>query len=188
VERPPDLTHPLLAALARQVNDYTSDAGRQRLARLIPSVIGLTGDDPHVDARIALRCATTALPVVSAERQRVMAVAILAADRVLAGLDGRPPVPLEETSSRALAEVPDAARWAERFAAGMELSTSGFLRRSAPSIVRHAVAGIALACVPDPDALLHDLLAGAVEDCAALVRSEPAQAEPVRAEPVRAMA
>ena len=36
----PACTHPLLAALARHVNDHTSDAGRQRLADLIPSVIG----------------------------------------------------------------------------------------------------------------------------------------------------
>jgi hypothetical protein len=59
----PACTHPLLAALARHVNDSTSDAGRQRLAELIPSVIGLTGEDLHVDARIALGSATMALPV-----------------------------------------------------------------------------------------------------------------------------
>src|SRR6266498_5438030 len=70
----PACTHPLLAVLARNVNDYTTDPGRPRLAELIPSVIGLTGDDLHIDARIALRAATTALPVVSTERQRVMAV------------------------------------------------------------------------------------------------------------------
>ena len=29
----PACTHPLLAALARDVNDYSSDAGRSRLAR-----------------------------------------------------------------------------------------------------------------------------------------------------------
>jgi hypothetical protein len=40
----PACTHPLLAAVARHVNDYTSDAGRPRLADLIPSVIGLTGE------------------------------------------------------------------------------------------------------------------------------------------------
>src|SRR5438045_9530973 len=57
----PACTHPLLAALARHVNDHTSDAGRERLAGLIPSVIGLTSDDPRVDARIALRCPITAL-------------------------------------------------------------------------------------------------------------------------------
>ena len=96
----PACTHPLLAALARHVNDHTSDAGRQRLAKLIPSVIGLTGEDLHIDARIALRSATMALPVVAAERQRVMAVSVLTCDRVLAELDGRPAGRLEEQSRR----------------------------------------------------------------------------------------
>ncbi|HEU4425413.1 MAG TPA: hypothetical protein VFR67_23005, partial [Pilimelia sp.] len=109
----PACTHPLLAAVARDVNDYTTDAGRPRLAGLIPSVIGLTSDDPHVDARIALHCATTALPLVSAERQRVMAVAVLACERVLADLDGRPAKTLTRRSRSALADVPEAARWAE---------------------------------------------------------------------------
>ena len=77
----PACTHPLLAAVARHVNDHTSDAGRQRLAGLIPSVIGLTGDDLHIDARIALGSATMALPVVAADRQRVMAVSVLSCDR-----------------------------------------------------------------------------------------------------------
>src|ERR671931_1256849 len=86
----PSCTHPLLAALARHVNDYTSDAARPRLAGLIPSVIGLTGDDLHIDARIALRSATTALPVAAVGRQRVMAVSVLACDRGLAHLDRRP--------------------------------------------------------------------------------------------------
>ena len=86
----PACTHPLLAALARHVNDHTSDAGRQRLAELIPSVIGLTGDDLHIDARMALRSATMALPVVAAGRQRVMAVSVLTCERVLADLDGAP--------------------------------------------------------------------------------------------------
>src|SRR5919202_1212749 len=105
----PSCTHPLLAALARHVNDYTSDAARPRLAGLIPSVIGLTGDDLHIDARVALRSATMALPVVAAGRQRVMAVSVLACQRVLAGLDGRAVGSLEEQSRRALAEVPQAA-------------------------------------------------------------------------------
>src|ERR671919_2618614 len=69
----PACTHPLLAAVARHVNDHTSDEARPRLALLIPSVIGLTSDDLHVDARVALRCARAALPVAAAERQRVMA-------------------------------------------------------------------------------------------------------------------
>ena len=115
----PACSHPLLAALARDVNDCTSDTSRQRLAELIPSVIGLTSDDPHVDALIALRCATTALPVVSAERQRAMAVAILTCNRVIANLDGRPSGSLDERSRQALVDVPEAARWARRFTSDM---------------------------------------------------------------------
>ena len=99
----PACTHPLLAALARHVNDHTSDAGRQRLAELIPSVIGLTGADLHIDARIALESATMALPVVEANRQRVLAVSVLTCDRILAELDGRAPGALQERSRRALA-------------------------------------------------------------------------------------
>ena len=39
----PSCTHPLLGQLARLVNDHTSDAGRQELALLIPSVVGRPG-------------------------------------------------------------------------------------------------------------------------------------------------
>ena len=106
----PACTHPLVATLARLVNDHTSNAGRGRLVELVPSVIGLISDDPHVDVDIALQAATTALPVASAEHQRVLAVGVLAAERVRADLDGRPADTLEEPSRRALAEVPDAAR------------------------------------------------------------------------------
>src|SRR5437868_1404715 len=68
----PACTHPLLASLARQVNDRISDDARQTLLDVVPDVIGLTTDDLRVDALIALRAAATALPVVSEERQRVM--------------------------------------------------------------------------------------------------------------------
>src|SRR5215213_11767548 len=111
----PACTHPLLAAVARHVNDHTSDAGRARLAELIPSVIGLTGEDLHIDAAIVLGSARLALPVAAAERQRVLAVGVLACARVLADLDRRPPGSLEEESRSALARVPHAAEWAVRF-------------------------------------------------------------------------
>jgi hypothetical protein len=69
----PACTHPLLGFVARLVNDHTSDEGSFRLAEVIPSVIGLTGDDLHIDALITLRCATIALPVTAgADRQRVL--------------------------------------------------------------------------------------------------------------------
>jgi hypothetical protein len=165
----PACTHPLLAAVARDVNDYTSDAGRARLADLIPSVIGLTGDDLHLDARIALRCARTALPVVSAEQQQAMAVSVLACERVLADLDGRPAGWLEEQSRQALAQVPHAAKWARSFTGGAAISPKSFRRHSAPATVHGAARGIAMACVPQPDEMLYDLLVGAIGECAAWV-------------------
>jgi hypothetical protein len=169
----PACTHPLLATLARLVNDHTSNAGRGRLVELVPSVIGLISDDPHVDVDIALRSATTALPVASTERQRVLAVGVLAAERVRAGLDGRPVETLEGPSRPALAGVPEAARWARGFTRGTRITLKGFRRCAAPHIVGHAVFGVAEACIPDPDTMLYDLLVGAIGDCAAQVRREP---------------
>jgi hypothetical protein len=173
----PACTHPLLGAVARHVNDYISDEGRQRLAGLVPSVIGLVGDDPRIDARIALRCATMALPVVSASRQRVMAVSVLACERVLNDLEGRPPGTLQEQSAEALARVPHAARWADRFSNGIRTSSKHFRKHAAPSIVRDAVEGIAHACVPDRDGMLRELLVQAIDECAIWVRRDPSHAD-----------
>jgi hypothetical protein len=174
----PDCTHPLLAALARHVNDCTSDGGRPRLAGLIPSVIGLTSDDPRLDARLTLRAAAEALPVVAAERQRVMAVAVLTCHRVLADLDGQPPAgPLVERSRQAVGAVPLAAAWARRYTSGSAIPLRAFRRHAAPSAVRYAVEGISRACVPDADRRLHDLLVAAIDDTRGWLRPPPA-AEP----------
>ncbi len=166
----PRCTHPLLAGLARLVNDHTSDANRSGLAELIPSVIGLTSDDVRVDARLAVRCATVALPIVSAERQNALAVGILTADRMLAELDGRPVQILEERSRWALDQAPLSARWAARYVGTRRISTKAFRQRSAPNTVRCAVEGIAEACVPNSDELLRELLVGAIRDCESVGR------------------
>jgi hypothetical protein len=188
----PACTHPLLAALGRHVNDLISDTARPRLAPLIPSVIGLTSDDPHVDVEIALHCATTALPIAPAESQRVMAVSVLTCNRVLAELDGLPPDHLDGRSRVALAAVPHAARWAREFTRGLPISVERFQRRAAPRTVQSAVEGIARAVVPEPDAMLHDLLSGAIELTSALIRPESgterepvSAAEPVLISPIR---
>ena len=132
----PACTHPLLAAVARDVNDYTSNAGRPRLAELIPSVIGLTGEDLHIDARIALVCAQRALPVVAAERQQTMAVSVLACERVLAALDGRP-----EAGSRSRA----GRRW-------RKLRTRRSGRAASPATTRSRRRPFATAARPPPSA------------------------------------
>jgi len=168
----PRCTHPLLAELARGVNDYTTDPQRSKLAGLIPSVIGLTSQDVRVDARIALHCARVALPVVSAERQEVLAVSVFAAERVLADLDGRPADSLPEQSVRVLQQVPQATRWANRFIREAGLSPRGFRRQAAPTAIRCAVRGIAEACIPDPDQALRELLTDAIRDTAAWCAEE----------------
>jgi hypothetical protein len=163
----PACTHPLLAALARDVNDYTSDAARGRLVALIPSVIGLTGDDLHIDARIALTCTRMALPVAAASRQQVMAVSVLVCERLLADLDGRPAGRLTEPSRAALEQVPHAAQSARRFTRDLPVTAKAFRQRSAPFIVHAATEGIAQACIAQPDGMLRDLLISAIGECAA---------------------
>jgi hypothetical protein len=161
----PACTHPLLAGVARDVNDCTTDAGRTRLAPLIPSVIGLTPDDPHVVPRVAARCIQHALPVVSQERQYILAVALLVGERQLAMLDGRPLDDLEPESQAALDAVPAATKWARSFTSRAHRGTPDFARRTAPRAVSCAVEGISQACVPDPDDRLYHLLVAAIDEC-----------------------
>jgi hypothetical protein len=183
----PGCTHPLLASVARDVNDCTTDAGRSRLAPLIPSVIGLTGDDPHLVPRLTARCIQHALPVVSQERQYILAVALLVAERTLAELDGRPADSLEPASKAALEEVPSAARWAREFTARPHRGQPDFARRTAPRAISCAVEGISQACVSDPDERLYDLLLAAIAECETWAdRPAPVQAAPVEAEQVSA--
>ncbi|WP_433444146.1 hypothetical protein [Nonomuraea sp. CA-141351] len=178
----PACTHPLLAALARLVNDNTSDESRAKLVRLVPSIIGLASDDLRVDAQIALRCATTALPVAAAERQLALAVSVLAAEEMLARLDGAPSGRLSQLSLRAMQEVPHAAEQARRFSRAARITEKGFRRYAAPNAVQLSVVGIVQACIPDPDALLRRLLEGAIDDCTALIRTpEPATSAPIHA-------
>ncbi|MBC7550614.1 MAG: hypothetical protein H7269_06915 [Cellulomonas sp.] len=158
----PACTHPLLATLARNVNDQMSNAGRQRLLILVPSVVGLTCDDPLVDVRLALMCATGALPVVAADTQRVLAVGILSAERRLAVLQDRDDHFLNPTSVVALASAPQAAAWARDFSAAIGPSETGFHTSGAPSIVCCSIMGIAVACTSDRDQRLLDLLTSGI--------------------------
>jgi hypothetical protein len=98
-------------------------------------------------------------------------VSVLACERTLAGLDGRPADSLEEESRIALAQVPDAAQWARSFTArgfarAIPASPQAFCQRSAPFIVHAAVEGIAQAYIPQPDEMLRELLIGAIGLCA----------------------
>lgn len=161
----PGCTHPVLARLAREVNDHVGDHGRQRIAPLIPDVIGLNGDDPRLDALIAREAALAAMPVACVERQCVAAVGALRCERVLAELEGRSLRYVSPVTRQALAEVPHAADWARKFSDIGWAGQRTFRRRGAPTIVHSAVSGIANACTPDPDSVLVDLLADTITKC-----------------------
>jgi hypothetical protein len=159
----PTCTHPLLAALARDVNDLSSDDARAGLTGLIHRVVGLTGDDPAITADIAARAAAAALPIVSMERQRALAAALI---NVVAQTNDPG---LESVARDAFDQAPDSERWARHY-----LSTApaprDFGYRAAAAMVHTAVVGIALACVDDADALLTRLLRETIETTERAVR------------------
>jgi hypothetical protein len=175
----PDCTHPLLAAVARGVNDNVSDASRHELVSLIPTVVGLNGDDLLIDLGIALRCASMALPVASQVRQRALAAGLLAGRRVLDDVDhdsGSMDIgKLTELTSDALSTAPNAARWAQGFAIDVRPSLRLFAHRSAPSIVRLSIFGIAEACISDRDSRLISVLTTVIEDCLQWMRPHGSQ-------------
>lgn len=166
----PRCTHPLLAELARDVNDVVPDDARQLLAPMIPDVVGLNPADPRVDALIARLCAVAALPISPSATQRVAAVGLLRCESMLAELESRPPNELSPSAEQALAAAPEAAAWARRLVREIGIpagrSAHGtFVRHTAAVIVRQCVRGIAEACFRDTETLLLDLLRQAIELC-----------------------
>jgi hypothetical protein len=130
-------------------------------------VIGLTGHDLHIDALIALRCATIALPVAAADRQRVLAVSVLVCERVLARLDGLRGNSLSLQTVSVLGAVPQATQWADRFTSKIPPRLAAFRRQAAPYAVSYAVDGAAHALIPNPDVLLRRMLVESIDICAA---------------------
>lgn len=171
----PKCTHQLLAALARAVNDCTTDAGRARLVPLIPDVVGLNPTDPRAAAAIALHCARTALAVVPAELARVMAVSVLACERYLAMLDGLPVDHLSARSRLALEKQPGALHWAREFVDRVgPVDFRGFEHHAGASTVRQAV--VAIRTVTDADDELRAMLAGAIGACRRVADGGPVEA------------
>jgi hypothetical protein len=172
----PQCTHPLLAALARDVNDNIGDGARRDIAPLVPDVIGLRWHDPVIDVLLARQAALAALPIASVERQRVAAVGLLRCEQTLNELEGRPRRHLSAAVQSALDDVPDARKWALEFCGGdggrFEFRSRGrrsvetFCKHSAPTIVHTAVVGIAEAAVGDAEQRLVDLLRRSIADCA----------------------
>lgn len=161
----PACTHPLLATLARDVNDLTTDAARSQLASLIHRVVGLNGDHPMLAPAIVLRASTAALPIASMERQNALAVSAIVV------LAENPDPELDALVHDALEQTPAAEAWARQFLA--ELGTRrGHHRGRDDSIIHSSVVAIATACVQDPDARLAALLESSIHAAERLLRPE----------------
>jgi hypothetical protein len=152
----PACTHPLLAALARDVNDQLSDARRADLAPYIHRVVGLTSDAPRASTWIATRAAIAALPIAAVERQNALAVALIG---VRSRTDDRA---IAEAIDVALTEVPDAARWARTFVESTRVLPHDYARSEA-AMVHASVTAIAAACVVDAEDRLVAVLVEAIE-------------------------
>ena len=161
----PACTHPLVASLARLVNDSLGDRERGRLVTLIPDVVGLTGSDLDLDLAIATRAAAAALPVAPATRQNVLAVGLITAQRLASDRPGVRDL-VDGLCATAFAEAPEAHAWAQRYARGSVVSERTYRRQTAPHTVAYAVEGLAVACVPDVADRLVTLLEQVVADVA----------------------
>jgi hypothetical protein len=164
----PRCTDPLLAQLARLVNDHSSDAHRSDLAVMIPSVIGVHGTGLAWDVQFVAAVAGEAIPDVPEYLQRALAGGLIRCEE-LAG-----PLGLETAGIRASLDlVPGAEAWARQWLDGTPLTEKQFRRRSAPQVIRCAVRGLATGAVADPDARLGDLLRVGIETARRLAPPVP---------------
>ena len=168
----PSCTHPLLAQLARQVNDQLSDGDRQRLVPLISTVVGRLGDDR---TWLTLPVTVAAGPIleVGEETQRVLAAGLLCAERLCA--EAGPDLDATRREARAALDlVPSAVAWVERLRIRPEITPRAFADRCAPTMVRCAADGIVRAGAPDRDVRLQALLEAAIAACPAPDRMDRA--------------
>jgi hypothetical protein len=169
----PACTHAGLAQLARAVNDMSSDEGRNRLSVLIPSVIGLTSDDPRLELVLAITAVTAALPDAPVDRQHSLAVGGLVCQGALTRMGGGGPVEVDAPLADALASAPEAERWARRFLARNERwSRAEITPRQSHTTIAMAVDGVRSACAPFPDERLYALLESSIEICERFAAAE----------------
>ena len=160
----PSCTHPLVATLARDVNDLTSDGARDELMPLVTRVIGVREVD---EVRVAMISAIAAMPVASLDRQRALGVGIL----LLLSAGGS-----QEDADLAFRAAPDTERWARTYLARSPHHT--YTSRSCEAIVHTAAVGIALACIGDADARLRALLEDVLDEVEAVTPAVAPVASP----------
>jgi hypothetical protein len=165
----PACTHPTLAALARLVNDLSSDDARSKLSVHISSVVGLNGNDRRIPTLIAILAAASALPIASATRQSALATGLVRCESILAEWSGPEVDRARERIRDAFQEAPGTETWARDFLAQVSQHGNQALTVNNEALLRTAVIGIADACVQDADDRLAALLAQAIEECTVIL-------------------
>jgi hypothetical protein len=161
----PSCTHPLLAQLARQVNDRIGDAERQRLVMLIPLVVGRRGDE-HTWIRLPVAVVASTILDVPEPAQRVLAAGLLQAEQRCAA--GGPDLAGTGRDTRAALDlVPGAEAWVESLGVRGPITDRTFADRCAPTMVRRVVDGVVESGAPDRDLRLRALLEVALATCPA---------------------
>lgn len=157
----PSCTHPLLASLARNVNDHLSDPARQRIVPLIHRVVGLAGDHPLIAPGLSIHAATTAIPVAAYEHQKALVVGVLRSMRELENCPGEDASRLRDLASNGLAFCPSATTWARQFVS-RPWGRGQHFERAAPHVINLAVVSTSESV--DADDLLCGLLEHAVAE------------------------
>ena len=157
----PHCTDPALAAVARAVNDYSSDEARQGLAVLASELSVARPADPSVGYLVARRCLLTALPYSTHPRRRVLSVGLLGLDRASRDLSrGWRPDMVDVDTELGLMPYDGELAAASAFLAEQGVTPKEYVRRGLPLAIETAVATIAQEA-SDADDVLHALL----EDC-----------------------
>ncbi len=174
----PSCTDPVLAELARGVNDSVTDDARQRLLGEVHRVIGLRADE-GLSLRIGLRIATIALPLVDVERQRSLGVGMRG---MLLALAERGDTSSETVVSAeaALRSTPAAAARAAEYYAKVGPRPMHLIEIGGTQAIRNAVEGILLASGRgEADARLAGLLRAGIDEAESALR-EPAEITTMR--------
>ncbi len=172
----PACTHPALAALARLINDLISDDARSGLATLVPSVVGLDGDDPRVPVLLAVLAASSALPIASNMRQSALATGLIRCEQVLDQWEG-PEIERARMRIRAaFLMTPGTETWAKDFINQVSPHGARVIAVNEEAMLRTAAIGIADACVVDADDRLARLLEQAIDECVAILHPARARA------------
>lgn len=165
----PSCTDPLLAHLARGVNDLVSDEARARLTMLIPSVVGLVDTTGRMRLTVAVQAGSAALPIASETRQRTIAVALQHLLVVLENTDAAMAMQLGGDIRVALSHAPSADAWAQAFRANVGPRAAADLEAITHTLTSVSLVGISDACIDDADEVLVSLLGATIAACQAIV-------------------